>query len=231
METLLAVHALARHPDTPADAVTAVSCSISWRHAGAWCFDFMVDAPLDALRLPPPAEPARRDGLWQSTCFELFLRAEGGESYFEFNFSPSGEWAAYRFDNYRSGRTELAVAAPRILSTDPRQFDLSMAAHLTGLGMDAETVRTLLAARPPADRPAPSRLALSACLDDPGLAAGGPWQAGLSAVIEETGGARSYWALAHPPGEPDFHHPDCFVLELSPASSHAIRYRPPPRRP
>jgi len=37
---------------------------------------------------------------------------------------------------------------------------------------------------------------------------------GLSAVIEEQDGRKSYWALAHPPGKPDFHHPDCFVLEL-----------------
>lgn len=41
---------------------------------------------------------------------------------------------------------------------------------------------------------------------------------GLSAVIEETTGRKSYWALAHPPGRPDFHHPDCFALELPPAS-------------
>ena len=39
---------------------------------------------------------------------------------------------------------------------------------------------------------------------------------GLSAVIEEEGGAKSYWALAHPPGAPDFHHPACFALELPP---------------
>lgn len=41
-----------------------------------------------------------------------------------------------------------------------------------------------------------------------------PWQIGLSAVIEETNGTKSYWALAHPPGTPDFHHPDCFALTL-----------------
>jgi hypothetical protein len=41
-----------------------------------------------------------------------------------------------------------------------------------------------------------------------------PQRLGLSAVIEETDGARSYWALAHPPGKPDFHHPTCFALEL-----------------
>jgi hypothetical protein len=42
----------------------------------------------------------------------------------------------------------------------------------------------------------------------------GPWRLGLSAVIETADGSRSYWALAHPPGRPDFHHADCFALEL-----------------
>ena len=40
------------------------------------------------------------------------------------------------------------------------------------------------------------------------------WQLGISAVIEETDGRKSYWALAHAPGKPDFHHSDCFALEL-----------------
>ena len=38
--------------------------------------------------------------------------------------------------------------------------------------------------------------------------------AGLSAVIEEKDGTKSYWALAHPPGKPDFHDPACFALPL-----------------
>jgi len=40
------------------------------------------------------------------------------------------------------------------------------------------------------------------------------WQLGLSVVIEETSGRKSYWALAHPPGNADFHHSDCFAHEL-----------------
>ena len=42
----------------------------------------------------------------------------------------------------------------------------------------------------------------------------GPWRAALNAIIEEADGTKSWWALAHPPGDPDFHHPDCFALEL-----------------
>jgi hypothetical protein len=37
---------------------------------------------------------------------------------------------------------------------------------------------------------------------------------GLSAVIEQTDGTRSYWALAHCSEKPDFHDPDCFIARL-----------------
>lgn len=48
----------------------------------------------------------------------------------------------------------------------------------------------------------------------PGLSKDATWRLGLSAVIEETNGRKSYWALAHPPGKADFHHSVCFACEL-----------------
>jgi hypothetical protein len=36
----------------------------------------------------------------------------------------------------------------------------------------------------------------------------------LSVVVEDDRGALSYWALRHPPGKPDFHHPEAFALAL-----------------
>jgi hypothetical protein len=51
----------------------------------------------------------------------------------------------------------------------------------------------------------------------PDLARTACWQLGLSALIEDASGRKSYWALAHPPGKPDFHHADCFAHEFSPA--------------
>ncbi|HRD26827.1 MAG TPA: DOMON-like domain-containing protein [Caulobacter sp.] len=44
-----------------------------------------------------------------------------------------------------------------------------------------------------------------------------PWRLGLSAVIEEASGRKSYWALAHGPDKPDFHHPDSFACVLEPS--------------
>jgi hypothetical protein len=48
-----------------------------------------------------------------------------------------------------------------------------------------------------------------------GLPCDTSWRLGLSALIEDTSRRKSYWALAHPPGKPDFHHADCFAYELS----------------
>jgi hypothetical protein len=45
---------------------------------------------------------------------------------------------------------------------------------------------------------------------------------GLSAVIEEENGMLSYWALKHPPGRPDFHHPDGFALEIEPPKVEVV---------
>ena len=58
------------------------------------------------------------------------------------------------------------------------------------------------------------RFELTVALDLADWPADRPWRVGLTAVIEELNGDKSYWALAHPPGRPDFHHADGFVLEL-----------------
>ncbi len=57
-------------------------------------------------------------------------------------------------------------------------------------------------------------LTLEARIPAPWVPPGRGLRLGLSAVLERTDGSLSYWALAHPPGRPDFHHPDCFLLEL-----------------
>ncbi|MCW3847628.1 DOMON-like domain-containing protein [Sphingomonas sp. LB-2] len=49
------------------------------------------------------------------------------------------------------------------------------------------------------------------------LARPSPWRLGLTAVIEEADGTKSYWALHHPRDEPDFHHAGGRILELAAA--------------
>lgn len=62
----------------------------------------------------------------------------------------------------------------------------------------------------------PAMLALTVTLDDQPLSALGGRQIAIACVLEATSpGGRSYWALAHPPGRPDFHHPAAFALTLA----------------
>jgi hypothetical protein len=80
---------------------------------------FGVSAPMNRFLVPEPAaEPARRDELWRSTCFECFLREERQDAYQEWNFSPSGDWAAYDFTATRSGMGPAEVANPPYLRTE-----------------------------------------------------------------------------------------------------------------
>jgi len=48
----------------------------------------------------------------------------------------------------------------------------------------------------------------------PELADAASWRLALAAVVEDDSGDKSYWALAHAPGKPDFHHIHGFALVL-----------------
>lgn len=61
--------------------------------------------------IPSPAGPSRVDRLWEHLCFEAFISASGNNSYREFNFSPSGQWAAYAFCGYRQRSPEADPAS------------------------------------------------------------------------------------------------------------------------
>jgi len=214
MEPSGAGHALIAHPDTPARAVAGVFITYVWLSAAEWRFDFTVIAPPTALRLPVPVAPARSDGLWKHTCFEVFLMDPVDGSYLEFNFSPSGEWAAYQFDGYRKGMRELAVKTPpQIFTLDPAQMALAWKARMSALGLGQDSP---LMAPPPIPNVPRQNFSLFATFENSGPRNDDTWRAGVSAVIEEIDGTKSYWALAHPPGEPDFHDADSFVLELPP---------------
>jgi len=105
---------LIRHAATPCDSIrhTGVAVARGAPH-DALRLAFRIEGEVSHLRLPEGAVPQRADGLWQHGCFEAFLRADGSDAYFEFNFSPSGAWAAYRFSGRRTGRESPKLTAPR----------------------------------------------------------------------------------------------------------------------
>ena len=108
--------ALICHPATPCTYVSAVTARVDRLSEDLLILYYQVVGDIDQLQLPAQHRSAHTDGLWQHTCFEAFVRAEGARNYLELNFSPSSEWAVYRFDDYRRGMTAIEPPhAPKIL--------------------------------------------------------------------------------------------------------------------
>jgi hypothetical protein len=172
------------HPSSICSAVKRIEVEVAHRLAHGLVLTYIVTGKISDLAVPPAAAAARTEELWRRTCFEAFVLSSPGAAYYEINFAPSTQWAAYRFSGYRSEmRMAAEINTPRIVvKATPDRYILQASLELD------ETLR-------PEGR-------------------GAIWRLGLSAVIEETSGRQSYWALAHPPGKPDFHHSDCFALEV-----------------
>jgi hypothetical protein len=104
------------HVDYPCPAI-AIEAEAE-RSGDRLSLAYRLSGDVAAVRWPPPAPPGRADELWRRTCFEAFTAAAVSDAYCEINLSPSGQWATYRFNGYRSGmeRTpaEVAPFAPRL---------------------------------------------------------------------------------------------------------------------
>ena len=169
------------HPATPpADPTFKVWANVDHSALGAvattniW---FGVSAPAERFVMPKLTEPWRAEDLWQTTCFEAFVRAAGEDGYREWNFAPAGNWAAYDFAGRREGKARADVGQPPSLRMEDNFTGWTVGATIA---VDAAT----------------------------------QWEMGLSAVLEEQDGTKSYWALAHLNEQPDFHDPGCFVARL-----------------
>ena len=172
-------HELTAHPAHPPLAVTRVEARILTSDSEWLRLRWRIEG-IGKLVVPPFSGRGRADELWRTTCFELFLKPEGGEGYCEINLSPSERWNAYDFAAYRDGMEERSF---------PREPDCTMRLGSAMAIFDATVPR--------------AGLPFGEC------------EVGLSAVIEEEGGTKSYWALAHPERGPDFHHDACFAARLA----------------
>lgn len=141
---------------------------------------------IDQLVLPEAvSSPCRRDGLWQSTCFEAFIANVGETAYQEVNLSPSGDWNIYRFSRYRVCPEPEPAGLPVQSRFDAQPEALSVALSFDlfpALGDQLGQALTL--------------------------------ELALTVVLEHRGGSLSHWALAHPGPEPDFHDRRGFLLQI-----------------
>ena len=95
------------HPRTVGGPATDVTVLFERRGGSLW-LRYVVDGDVEAIKWPALIKPERMDRLWATTCFEAFVKTPNG--YLEFNLSPSGRWASYRFDGYRQAMANALEA-------------------------------------------------------------------------------------------------------------------------
>lgn len=151
-------HFLLPHPNADPGAVQGLVQSLSVDvirpAADGLSLRYHLTADLSALRLPDPHPALRVDGLWRHTCLEAFIASSGDHEYWEYNFSPSGAWAAYHFTAYREGMAPLMKGAPP---------EIQSQTHAESLVLDVKLDLSWLA-RSPAARSL--RLGLAAVIED-----------------------------------------------------------------
>ena len=108
---------LSAHPTTRCDAIQRLDVRLSFQSPGFITLSYTLRADMSRVRVGTEVAPGPADGLWKHTCFEAFLRPGESPGYYEFNFSPTRQWAVYRFDAYRAGMTPMDLASPPDIST------------------------------------------------------------------------------------------------------------------
>ena len=133
MSTDFGRHRLLPHPVSEPGAIQGLVEDLTvdvTRLNGKLVLLYRLTGDIQALRLPEPRPSSRTDGLWRHTCFEAFVGRVGATEYWEYNFSPSGAWAAYHFSAYREGMAPLMKGAPpqihRHDGEDALQLDVTL---------------------------------------------------------------------------------------------------------
>lgn len=85
---------------------------------------------LSKMRIPLWQEPSEVEGLWNHTCFEAFVAVEGEAGYQEYNFSPSGQWAAFAFAGYRKCIGWSTGEVPEIVTVRDKDGYLKLVANI-----------------------------------------------------------------------------------------------------
>ncbi len=105
---------LISHPKYPAHQHLSFSANINITDEQCR-ISYKVSGDIETIIMSEVGKPQFRDELWKMTCFEMFVEYDDGPQYYEYNFAPNGDWAAYHFDDYRAGMKPLNIAQPQII--------------------------------------------------------------------------------------------------------------------
>ena len=122
-------HRLSPYPASRPSPVRSIVVG-AVRHENSLLLNYRVDGDLGAVRMPELLPPVHTDDLWRHTCFEAFVGSTVSGEYCEYNFSPSGAWAAYQFSGYRAGMQPLKGGGLPNFAFDMLDGDLVLTAQV-----------------------------------------------------------------------------------------------------
>ena len=177
--------ALICYPSNQKSPVNGIQVTLHHEPQGDLRIHYELTGRIDQIKVPglQPSEPV--DGLWAHTCFELFIAVNDEDGYYEFNFSPSTQWAAYAFSDYRVRNTDWHLTHAPIIDVTQTPTHLHLNVRIAAA--DLPVLKSKL------------------------LTSNSSIQLGLTAVIETNTGQHAYWALKHPEDQPNFHHRAGFI--------------------
>jgi len=175
---------LVPHPESPAiKKLNGLQLTGTYSfEQGIISISYELTGPLEKIVIPQMIpSPGRKDNLWKTTCFEVFLKPLNENRYWEFNISPTGDWNVYSFISYRQDMCEESIFAEPLIS-------IKNTADCLRVSLIVDFSQTIIA--------------------------NGILKTSFSSVVEFIDGGLIYYALVHPGDEPDFHHPENFIIKL-----------------
>jgi hypothetical protein len=155
-------------------------------------FDFYLVGSVNAVSLLDQSATtlSRAEELWNSTCFEWFLKSKNHKNYWEFNGAPTGHWNFYELEGYRTNLLESTLVDQPVISCNRGTTDSIANSYSYHVEIPAE------------------RLLTNAQINfDEGVLA-------ISSVVKWQSGETSYFSLNHANDKPDFHSEAGFILSL-----------------
>lgn len=131
---------LIQHPKSSHLFIQSLEVSVTSYNGSDCRLSYRLQGEIDKLLIPDPQPSNRITGLWNHTCFEMFVGSADEPGYLEFNFSPSGEWAVFSLLDYRKPGPAPAFQTP-VITTERKGNSFTLFVDIHGISIQNPKAR------------------------------------------------------------------------------------------
>ncbi|MCC2680373.1 MAG: hypothetical protein K0R29_2949 [Pseudobdellovibrio sp.] len=109
-----------------------ISADLTIRSADLIDVIFKWSDPHNKIVFSDEPSNSRQMGLWQQTCFEVFIQPSGAKKYFEINLTSKKAWNVFSFDDYRMPQPPREVQGAELVSFNMNGTEIRASFKLPG---------------------------------------------------------------------------------------------------